>query len=114
MACHYIFLKDEISFVEKMANKEPELIVKIVKCVLSAIKRKRKSIDIFEITFKDTTQMTFTITKDNYKECLLTYLDVLIEMDEQDMYLLCAEIQKVTSPQKRVTYKTEPNETEAV
>jgi hypothetical protein len=85
-------------FLERMSNKDPDLILKIVKCVLSAVKRKRKSIDIFEVTFKNTEQMTFSCNEESYMMCLNSYMNDLIEMEE---YELCAEIQKLNEKKTR-------------
>jgi hypothetical protein len=98
MACHQLFLKDSKEFFIKMKERNIDMILKMVKCVLSAIKRKRKSIDIFEITFKDTNTYTFTIDSYQYNELLENCLDDLIKVEE---YELCAEITKILNKKKR-------------
>ena len=66
--------------------------MKMVKCVISAYKRNRKGIDIFDITFKDMSGMVFNIEKSQYTELLSNCLDDLIKMEE---YELCADIKKI-------------------
>jgi len=63
----------------------------MVKCVLSAAKRNKKTIDIFDITFKNTDGLIFTIDKSQYTELLSNCLNDLIALEE---YELCAEIKK--------------------
>jgi hypothetical protein len=75
-----------------MKERDSELILKMVKCVLSAYKRDKDGIDIFDITFKDTSGMIFNIEKSQYVELLSNCLNDLIAMEE---YELCAEIKKI-------------------
>jgi hypothetical protein len=65
--------------------------MKMVKCVLSAAKRNKPTIDIFDITFKNTDGLIFTIDKSQYTELLSNCLNDLIALEE---YELCAEIKK--------------------
>ena len=65
--------------------------MKMVKCVLSAAKRNKKTIDIFDITFKNTDGLIFTIDKSQYTELLSNCLNDLIALEE---YELCADIKK--------------------
>jgi hypothetical protein len=74
-----------------MRQRDPELIMKMVKCVLSATKRNKDKIDIFDITFKDTSSLVFTIDKPQYKDLLTKCLDDMIKIEE---YELCAEMKK--------------------
>ena len=91
MACHYLYLKNQREFFELMKGRDSDLIMKMVKCVLSAAKRNKDKIDIFDISFKDMSGMVFTIDKKQYKELLKNCLDDLIKIEE---YELCAEIKK--------------------
>jgi hypothetical protein len=100
MACHQLFLKDSREFFTKMRERDIDLVLKMTKCVLSAIKRKRKSIDIFELTFKDTSTLIFSVGSDQYSELLKNCLDDLIKVEE---YELCAEITKIINKKKRKT-----------
>jgi len=70
----------------------------MVKCVLSAAKRGKDKIDIFEITFRTMEELTFSIEKSQYKEMLKNCMDDLIKMEE---YELCAEIQKILKKRTR-------------
>ena len=74
-----------------MKERDPELIMKMVKCVLSAAKRNKDKIDIFDVSFKDMSSMVFTIDKVQYNDMLKNCLDDLIQIEE---YELCAEIKK--------------------
>ena len=82
MACHYLFLKNTREFFDLMKNRNSDLILKMVKCVLSAAKRGKDKIDIFDISFKDTSSMIFTIDKSQYKEMLGNCMDDLISIEE--------------------------------
>ena len=81
-----------------MKERDSELILKMVKCVLSAYKRGKDQIDIFDITFKSMDQLTFTIDKSQYKELLSNCMDDLIKIEEYEM---CAEIKKILEGKKR-------------
>lgn len=105
MAAYCLFMEDNREFMSRMKSKEPDLILKMVKTVISAIKRKRKSIDIFEITFRDESILIFSISKDQYLECLDNCLNELINIDTSESYLLCAEIIKIKEKPKRISYK---------
>jgi hypothetical protein len=74
-----------------MKNRDPDLIMKMVKCVLSAAKRNKDKIDIFDVSFKDMSGMVFTIDKSQYNTMLKNCLDDLIKVEE---YELCGEIKK--------------------
>jgi hypothetical protein len=87
-----------------MKERDPELIMKMVKCVLSASKRNRDKIDIFDISFKDMSSMLFTIDRIQYKELLKNCLDDLIRIEE---YELCAEVKKQLDKKSRGRKKKE-------
>jgi hypothetical protein len=74
-----------------MKGRDSDLIMKMVKCVLSAAKRNKAKIDIFDISFKDMSSMLFTIDKQQYSDMLQNCMDDLIKIEE---YELCAEIKK--------------------
>ena len=98
MACHYLTMKNSDEFYLKLKGRDTELILKMVKCVLSAFKRDKDMIDIFDITFKSMDQLTFSIDKSQYKELLGNCMNDLIAMEE---YELCAEIKKILEGKKR-------------
>jgi hypothetical protein len=91
MACHYLYLKNSDEFYSLMKARDPEIVIKMVKCVLSAAKRNKETIDIFDISFKNLESLVFTIDKSQYKEILKNCLDDLIKIEE---YELCGEIKK--------------------
>jgi hypothetical protein len=103
MACHYLYLKDQLEFYSMMRQRDPELIMKMVKCVLSATKRNKPKIDIFDISFKDTSSLVFTIDRPQYKDLLIRCLDDMIVIEE---YELCADMKKQID--KRTKKKKEP------
>ena len=92
MACHCLILKDQREFFQLMKDRDPDMILKMVKCVLSAYKRDKDGIEIFDITFKDTSGMVFNIEKSQYTELLSNCLNDLIAIEE---YELCAEVKKI-------------------
>jgi len=92
MACHCLHLKDSREFYSLLKQRDPDMIMKMVKCVLSAYKRNKPNIDIFDITFKNMDELTFNIEKSQYTELLSNCLDDLITMEE---YELCADIKKI-------------------
>jgi hypothetical protein len=92
MACHYLQMKNSDEFYMKLKNRDADIILKMAKCVLSAFKRSKPTIDIFDITFKNLDGFVFNIEKSQYKELLGNCMNDLIEMEE---YELCAEIKKI-------------------
>jgi hypothetical protein len=70
----------------------------MVRCVLSAAKRGKDKIDIFDITFKTMDELTFTIDKSQYKEMLGNCMEDMITAEE---YELCAEIKKILDKKSR-------------
>lgn len=104
MACHYLYLKNQREFFDIMKNRDSDIIMKMVKCVLSAAKRNKDKIDIFDISFKDMSSMVFTIDKPQYNELLKNCLDDLIKIEE---YELCAEVKKQLDKKSRGRKKKE-------
>jgi hypothetical protein len=98
MACHCLYLKDASEFYSLLKSRDPELIMKMVKCVLSASKRNRDSIDIFDISFKNLDSLIFNIEKSQYNELLSNCLNDLIALEE---YELCADIKKILDKKTR-------------
>ena len=98
MACWVLTLKNHREFLQMMQDRNSDLILKMVKCVLSAHKRGKDRIDIFDITFKDTSGMIFNIEKSQYKELLSNCMNDLIKLEE---YELCADIHKILEGKKR-------------
>jgi hypothetical protein len=98
MACHCLTLKDSREFYALLKQRDPDMIMKMVKCVLSAYKRNKDKIDIFDITFKDMSGLVFNIEKSQYVSLLDNCLNDLINMEE---YELCAEIKKIVDKKPR-------------
>ena len=61
MACHYLYLKNQREFFDIMKQRDPEIIMKMVKCVLSAhkrnkekrVKHKKMAVEMFKNTCND-------------------------------------------------------------
>lgn len=98
MACHYLQFKNNQEFIKAMKDRDPDLIVKMTKCVISAVKRGKPQIDIFDITFKDMSSLLFSIDKSQYNELLKNCMNDLIAIEE---YELCAEIKKILDKKTR-------------
>lgn len=98
MACHTIYMKDEKEFFLRMKERDPEIILKMVKCVLSAHKRKVNKLNIFEVVFKDTSYMVFAMERKEFKNFLNNCLQDMINIEE---YEICAEIKKILSRNTR-------------
>jgi hypothetical protein len=100
MACHCLTLKNSREFYALLKGRDPDIILKMVKCVLSAYKRDKEYIDIFDITFKNLDGLIFTVDKSQYVELLSNCLDDLVEIEE---YELCAEIKKISDKKPKKT-----------
>jgi hypothetical protein len=100
MACDCLLLKNSDEFYSLLKKRDPDLVVKMVKCVLKAIKNNKKQIDIFDITFKNMDSLMFGIEKEHYVELLTNCLKDLEKLEE---FELCASITKVINkkPRKR-------------
>jgi len=98
MACHCLILKNPEEFFTLLKERDSDLILKMVKCVLSAAKRNKDKIDIFDITFKNTDSLVFGVEKSQYKEVLKNCMDDMIAIEE---YEICAEIQKIINKKTR-------------
>ena len=98
MACHTIYMKDEKEFFSKMKERDSDIIYKMVKCILSAYKRKLAKINVFEVIFKDTSYMLFAMQKSEYKNFLNNCLQDMINIEE---YEICAQIKKITTRNTR-------------
>ena len=64
------------------------------------------SIDIFDISFKDTSSMIFTMAKTEYTTFLSNCLADLIKVEE---YELCADVHKIISKSPRKRKSATPN-----
>ena len=84
MACHCLHLKNASEFYTLLKQRDPDLIKKMVKCVMSAYKRNKADIDIFDITFKDMSELTFNIERSQYSELLSNCLKDMIEIKNQN------------------------------
>ena len=99
MATFYYIMKDEHEFYNKLKNRDIDMITKMVKCILNAIERKKPKVDIFEVTFKNTRTLVFTLEKNQYIDLLENCLDDLIKIED---YETCAVIKRIISKKKKV------------
>jgi hypothetical protein len=95
-------MKNQDEFLVRLKNKDSKLIIKMVKCILSAYKKKKSKVDIFDITFNDKSSLIFSINKDNYNELLSKCLKDLEKLEE---YELCGEIIKTINKKVRKSRK---------
>lgn len=100
MACDCLKMKNPDEFSELIKKRDIGLIVKMVRCVLNAKKRKLKKVDMFDVTFNDRSSLLFSISEDQYNELLTGCIKDLEKVEE---YELCAEIIKVSTPKSRRT-----------
>jgi protein-arginine kinase activator protein McsA len=98
MAAYYLFMKNPREFYHKLKERDPDMITKMVKSTLHAIKNKKPKIDLFEINFKDTTTLTFTLEKDQYLDVIKNCLDDMIKIEN---YELCAQMRDVINKPSR-------------
>lgn len=90
MASHVIVFKDQWEFFKKIKERDPDLIYKMVKSILHAVKNKRKKIDVFEVVFKDlSTPITFSLEHKDYKIRLEDALEAMISIEAYEM---CADM----------------------
>jgi hypothetical protein len=89
MAAYCLFMKDSHEFYNKLKSRDPDLVTKMVKNVLHAIKTKKKKTDLFEIHFKDMTNLVFTLEEDQYRIVLENCLDDMVKLEQ---YEICAQI----------------------
>lgn len=101
MACHYLTYNTAKDFFDDLQSRNIDLILKMTKCILSASKRKKDIIDVFEIEFKNKDILIFSIDKLQYPEFLNNALEDLIKIEE---YELCAEITKIINKKSKVKH----------
>lgn len=104
MASHVLSFKNQEEFFQKIKDKDRDLIVKMVKTVLYAIKHKKPKVDVFEVIFtdikyyRDLKELIFTKDKKDYIPTLKAAMDELIKFEE---YELCAEIKELLDKKKK-------------
>jgi hypothetical protein len=93
MACYSLQMEDSSEFYSKLKSRDPDLVLKMSKCVLEVAKYNKERIDIFDITFKRNLDgILFSINKSQYEDLLNNCLNDLIKIEE---YELCADIKKI-------------------
>lgn len=98
MACHYLYFNNQNEFYSSLKRHDLDITLKMVKCIISASKRNKDSIDIFDIGFKNMSSMLFSIDKNEYKNCLENCMNTLIEAEE---YEICTEIVKILNKKEK-------------
>jgi hypothetical protein len=92
MAIYKIYKEDEDRFFDSLTYRDFELIEKLIDSIIYAINNKKKKIDAFEVIFSDSSSLIFTITHDNYKECLENCID---DFSKRELFEKCIEIKKL-------------------
>ena len=98
MASYVLFMKDEREFYNKLKERDPDMIYKMVKSILHAIKYKKPKLDLFEVMFKDMNTLTFTIEKDQYLYLIESCLDDMIKAEQ---YEICAKMRDIINKKTR-------------
>lgn len=94
MACYNLSLKNEKEFYDLLKKHDPDIVIKMVSCVLNAVEKQHDKVDIFDITFNDTSEMLFSIEKNQYEILLQNCIKDLEKIEE---YELCGKIKNVIS-----------------
>jgi protein-arginine kinase activator protein McsA len=90
MASHVIVFKDQWDFFKKIKEKDPDLLYKMSKAIVHAVKTKKVKMDVFEVVFKDLSQpIVFTLDKKDYKVRLEDAMETMIGIEA---YELCADM----------------------
>lgn len=97
----------EDEFFNRLKKRDPEILTKMVKCVISAHKRKVQKINIFDITFKDMSSLVFSMEKSQFVDFLSNCMQDMINIEE---YELCSEIKKISEKKTRQRKKKIPTE----
>jgi len=103
MASYCLFMKNDKEFYTKLQERDPDIIIKMTRSIINAIKRKKEKVEIFNISFKDGSELIFDIDKESYFNFLNNAIKDLVKLDEPEMYLLCAEIIKISKPKRKYT-----------
>jgi hypothetical protein len=103
MATHVLSFKNKEEFFQRIKDRDRDLIVKMVKTILFAIKHKRPKVDVFDVVFtevkhsQDLKELIFTKHKEDYVPTLKATMKDLIRFEE---YELCAEIKQILEKKK--------------
>jgi len=92
MASHVVMFKNMKEFFQKMKERDKDMMRKMVKTILHAIKSKKHKVDVFQVIFSDTSDYTFTVESDQYVTCLKNCMGDMVKAEE---YELCAQIRDV-------------------
>lgn len=92
MACYNLSLKNEKEFYTILQKRDPDIIIKMVKCVLKATEKQQNKVDIFDITFDDTSEMLFSIQQDQYETLLENCIK---DLEKAEEYELCGKIKSI-------------------
>jgi len=98
MASYVLFMKDEREFYNKLKERDPDMIYKMVKNIIHAVKYKKPKLDLFEVIFKNKETLIFTIEKNQYLETMKTCLEDMIIAER---YEICAEIRDILDKKDR-------------
>ena len=98
MAAHVLSFKNQSEFFDKIKNKDSDLVLKMVKTILWAIKNKKLKIEIFQVVFSESKEITFSLERKEYLKTLNLQMPKLIELEE---YELCSQIQKINEKRQK-------------
>lgn len=96
MACNSLTVNNFQEFLQLMEDRDADLVLKMVKCVLKAYKQNKKQVDIFEINIENGEQVIYSMEKHQYVEFLDECIQDLIQMEE---YELCNNIKQIKQKQ---------------
>lgn len=104
MASYVLSFKNQEEFFHRIKNKDRDLVVKMAKIILYAIKHRKPKVDIFEVVFTDPKfstdlkELVFTKEKSDYMPTLKAIMNDLISFEE---YELCGEIKALIEKKKK-------------
>jgi hypothetical protein len=91
MACYSVSVKNRSEFLQLIRSRDPEMLIEMANCVLYAIDRDQKEVDILLVKFQTGEGMVISAIESNYKTFLNKCKEDLILIEE---YEICAKIQK--------------------
>jgi hypothetical protein len=92
MADYIIHKQDEDDFFRSLAERNFEIIEKMINSIIKATNSKKKKVDVFNVIFFDGSSLLFSIKKENYKECLE---NCIVDFEQQEQYEKCSEIKEI-------------------
>jgi len=113
MASHVLSFKNQEEFFDKIKNRDRDLVVKMAKTLLHAIKHRKLKVDVFEVIFtdprnaSDLKELVFTKERADYLATLEMVMPDLIKHEEYEM---CAEIKELLDKKSTTKKKIDKKE----